>query len=124
MMTNDITKLKTKNWQHKLGTIGGIVSDLDDIDQCYKNIIEIKKGQIPLSPNLGTDIIDAIGENPDNASKITEAILLKELPLQEPRGEIISLSIALKDIEKLCVKIHFKSKLSNQERIKEYYVNR
>lgn len=120
----DIKKLKTKNWQHKIGSIGEIVSDLDDIEQCYQNIINISKGQIPLAPNLGTDILDAIGENPEDAAKITEAILLKELPLQEPRGEIISLSITLKDIEKLCVKIHFKSILTNEERTKEYYVNR
>ena len=34
----DIKDLKTKNWQHKKDTIGEVITDLDDIQQCYENI--------------------------------------------------------------------------------------
>ena len=112
----------TKNFQHKKGTIGEVVTDLDDIQQCYENIFALAKGDVPLAPNLGTDIILAVGENPDNAMKIIKTICYKELPLQEPRGEIISVKGSYDSNGKLKVKLHFRSKITQAERITEFYV--
>ena len=90
-MTADFTKINTNNWQHKAGTIGGIATDLEDVGQCYETIIGLTKGDVPYQPNLGANIIQAIGENPTDADRIVRALLLTELSKQEPRGRIKNL---------------------------------
>lgn len=90
-MATDITTINTNYWQHKAGTIGGIATDLDDVGQCYETIIGLTKGDVPHQPNLGANIIQAIGENPAEADRIVRALLLTELPKQEPRGKIKNL---------------------------------
>lgn len=118
-MTTDI---KTKNFQHKRNSVGEVVTDLDDIQQCYENILALTKGEVPLSPNLGTDILNAVGESPDNAMQIIKTIVLKELPQQEPRGEILSVSHSYNTNGRLKVKIHFRSKITQAERKADFYV--
>lgn len=117
-----MTDLTTRNYQHKRNTIGEIVTDLDDIEQCYETILALSKGEIPLAPNLGTDILNAVGESPDDAIKIIKTIVLKELPLQEPRGEVISVSHTYDTNGKLKIKIHFRSKITQAERTADFYV--
>ncbi|MGN0015431.1 MAG: hypothetical protein ACI37T_08450 [Candidatus Gastranaerophilaceae bacterium] len=114
--------INTKNFQHKRNTIGEVVTDLDDIQQCYENILSLTKGEVPLAPNLGTDIFNAVGENPDNAMQIIKTIVYKELPLQEPRGEILSVKHIYDTNGKLKVRIHFRSKITQAERTADFYV--
>ncbi len=83
-----MNNLNTNYWQHKAGTIGGIATDLEDIGQCYETIIGLNKGDVPYQPNLGANIIQAIGENPAETDRIVRALLMTELPKQEPRGKI------------------------------------
>lgn len=118
----NITDLKTKNFQHKRNTVGEIVTDLDDIQQCYENIFALTKGEVPLAPNLGADILEAIGKNPDEAMRIVKTIAFKELPKQEPRGEILSVKSSYDTNGKLKVKIHFRSKITQAERTAYFYV--
>lgn len=118
----DIKDLKTKNWQHKKDTIGEVITDLDDIQQCYENIFALSKGEVPLAPNIGTDIIEAIGENPDNADKIIKTIVYKEFPIQEPRAEVISVKTSCNANGKYKAQIHFRSKITQAERIADFYV--
>lgn len=118
----EITKLKTKHWQRKLNSIGEIVTDIDDIAQCYDIIFSTPKGSVPFLLNLGTDIIDAIGQNPEKAKQTITTILIKELPLQEPRAEVSDIKTNFNENGKLEVCVTFKSKLTNEERTKTYYV--
>ena len=117
-----MTDLTTKNYQHKKNTVGEVVTDLDDIEQCYETILSLTKGEVPLIPNLGTDILNAVGENPDEAMTIIKTIVLKELPVQEPRGEVISVKHTYDTNGKLKVIIHFRSKITQAERTADFYV--
>lgn len=118
----NMDKIKTKHWQKKLNSIGEIVTDIADIEQCYDTIFSTVKGSCPLLLNLGSDIINAIGQNPQKAEKIIKTILLKELPLQEPRAEVLDIRTKFNVDGKITVQVHFKCKLTNEERIKTYYV--
>ena len=118
----NITQIETPYWQKKRNTIGEIVTDLDDIEQCYNNIFNITKGEIPFKPNIGTNIIEAIGEKPNDAIQIIKTIILKEFPIQEPRGEITSIDATYDENGKIIVTVNFQSKLTKQERSKKYYV--
>ncbi len=107
MNTVDITTLNTNYWQHKAGTIGGIATDLEDVGQCYETIIGLTKGDVPHQPNLGANIIQAIGENPADADRIVRALLLTELLKQEPRGKIKNLGTDYNEKGQFFVKITY-----------------
>lgn len=107
-MAVDITTLNTNNWQHKAGTFGDIVTDLEDIGQCYETIIGLTKGDVPYQPNLGANIIQAIGENPVDADRIIRALLMTELPKQEPRGKIKKLETGYNAKGQLFVRITYR----------------
>ena len=119
----EITEITTQNWQKKRGTIGGIVTDLDDIEQCFDNIFNISKGEIPLQPNIGTNIIEAIGQKTDNALQIAKTLILKEFETQEPRAEVLSVKTSYDDNGKIEIFVTFQSKLTKEERSKKYYVD-
>lgn len=40
-------------WQPKLGSLGEVVTDLDDIAQCIRTILHTLKGSVALEPDLG-----------------------------------------------------------------------
>lgn len=118
----NIHEIETLYWQKKRNTIGEVVTDLDDIEQCYDNIINIVKGEIPFQPNIGTNIIEAIGQKPKDALQIIKTIIFKEFAIQEPRGKVISISAQYDESGKIEIYVVFQSKLTNEERGKKYYV--
>ena len=119
----EITEITTQNWQKKRGTVGEIVTDLDDIEQCYDNIFNISKGEVPLQPNIGSNILEAIGQKTDNALQIAKTLILKEFTTQEPRGEVVSISTSYNETGKIEIFVIFQSKLTKEERSKKYYVD-
>lgn len=120
-MVQDITKLNTKNWQHKRGTIGLVVQEIFDIKQCVDTIVSTPKGSVPFAPEFGCEQIEAIGENSIDAIDILRAIWLKEIPLQEPRCEITEITGDFDDNGDCFMTIYFKDKKSNiSEKIERY----
>ena len=122
-MIEDITLIKTKNWQHKRGTIGEIVTEIDDIAQCVTSIMEISKGSVPLCPELGTDVIQAIGENTEDAIEIATAIFSKEIPIQEPRCKLLDITGEKDDNGKIVMKPYIQSKATGETKKIERYIN-
>lgn len=122
-MIKDITKLKTKNRQHKRGTIGDIVTDIDDIAQCVTSIMELTKGSVPLCPELGTNVIEAIGENTENAIEIATAIFAKEIPIQEPRCKILDITAEKNENGKIKIKVYIQAKTTGETIKIERYIN-
>lgn len=118
----EITEITTQNWQKKRGTIGEIVTDLDDIEQCYDNIFNITKGEVPLQPNIGSNIIEAIGQKPKDALQIAKTLILKEFTIQEPRAEVVSITTSYNNLGEIIIFVTFQSKLTKEERSKKYYV--
>ena len=112
-----ITDLKTKHFQHKRNTVGELVTDLDDIAQCYENIFASIKGEVVLYPNFGTNIVEAIGQNQETAEKIIKACIKKDFELQEPRAEVVDVVVFHRN-EKTVINVSFKSKIDVKSEIK------
>lgn len=85
-MTENIYNLNTKNWQHKIGTIGELVTDTDDILQCYETIFKTQKGTVVCNPNLGWDFISYLAKPLNTIKNKMEVTLLQALNQQEPRA--------------------------------------
>ena len=122
-MSKDITKINSKNWQHKRGSIGDIAIDNEDIKQCINSIFETAKGEVPLNPEAGTNLIDAIDETPEDAIEIAIKTAYKEIPRQEPRCEILQVSPE-KDVKTGSIKltVWFKNKKTNITDKTEVYI--
>ena len=121
-MTTDITKINTRKWQHKRNTLGEIIQGTDDIRQCIQTILQVVKGSIPFMPELGTDIIEAIGENTEDAIDIGIAIITKEIPLQEPRAEVLDVTGDKEENGTTHFVIYFKDKTTNLTDTTEVWV--
>ncbi len=85
-MTDNINKLNTKNWQHRLGSVGEVVTDADDVSQCYEVIFKTQIGSVPFNPNLGWDILAYLGRPINEVEGKMRTDLLSALNLQEPRA--------------------------------------
>lgn len=51
-----IADLQTVNWQLKVGELGDVVEDADEIDQAINNILMTPRGSAPLRPDFGSDL--------------------------------------------------------------------
>lgn len=112
----------TEQWQHKRGTFGEIITGNDDICQCIQTILQTPKGSIPFMPELGTDIIQAIGESAEDAADIGIAIITKELPKQEPRIKIIDVTGEKNQNGQIKFSIYWKNKTTNLTEKTEVYI--
>lgn len=51
-----IAALQTVNWQPKLGELGAVVEDVDDVNQCIRAILTTPLGSVPLAPDFGSNV--------------------------------------------------------------------
>ncbi len=122
-MSKDITNIHSKNWQHKRGSIGDIAINNEDIKQCINSIFATSKGEVPLNPEAGTNIIEAIDENPEDAAEIAIKTAYKEIPRQEPRCEILQTVPEINiNTGELKLTIYFKNKKTNITDKTEVYI--
>lgn len=85
-MIKNIYKLNTKHWQHKVGTIGELATDADDILQCYEVIFKTPRGSVVLNPNLGWDVIQYLGKPLNLVESKMRPALMQAFIIQEPRA--------------------------------------
>ena len=52
----NINEINSSYWQPKYQSIGEIVVDIDDINQCISTILTTRKGSVPHNPEFGSDI--------------------------------------------------------------------
>lgn len=121
---DNINEITTNNWQRKANTIGEIVTENEDIEQCFSTILNTVKGECPLQPNIGSNLLDAIGESPQNASQIIKTIIYKEFPIQEPRAKIISVKTYLDDEDnfKMIAEVKWQNVRTKEEKISKYKI--
>lgn len=112
----------TEQWQHKRNTLGEIIKGSDDIRQCIHTILQTPKCSIPFMPELGTDIFQAVGENTEDAIDIGIAIITKEIPIQEPRAEIIDVTGSKDTNGQIKFSIYWKNKITNLTEKTEVYI--
>ena len=119
----NIVQIQTKNWQKARNTIGGIVTETEDIRQCINTICSVRKGKIPYMPEFGTDIADAVGENSDDAIDIIASVLKREIPVQEPRCEITEVTGVKDSNGVIKMTVYFKAKMTGITDKEEIYIN-
>lgn len=109
----NIYKLNTTHWSHKLGTIGEIVKDIDDIKQCYSVIFATQKGSVLLNPNLGWNIRKYFGQPLNIVGKEMRTELLKELNYQEQRAKVQDVFLFYDQVDKGKLKARIKFQYFN-----------
>jgi phage baseplate assembly protein W len=87
----DVRSIRSVNWQLQLDTFGGIVEDLDDINQCILTILTTPKGSDPLRPEFAMDVMAYVDKPMDVAIPTLVAQAVEALRLWEPRISLISL---------------------------------
>lgn len=86
-----------ENWQHKINTIGEIVTDAEDVGQCLETIATTQKGSVPHNPNLGWDFMKYQDKPVNIVTPKMKLELSNAFKTQEPRAEINSLEFSYKD---------------------------
>lgn len=85
--------IQSVHWQPKLGEIGDIVTDIADIDQCIRLILETPKGSDPHRPDFGSDLHQYI-DWPQN--RITPHLVRETfhaIRAWEPRIEVVRVKV-------------------------------
>lgn len=121
MTQKNIYKLNTKNWQHKLGTIGDIATDADDVLQCYEVIFRTPIGSCVLNPNLGWNVLEYLGKPLNLVESKMRPALMRALTQQEPRASVDLISFSYESAEDfanghLTVEITYTIKLTGETR--------
>lgn len=108
-MIKNIYKISTKNWQHKLNSFGEIVTEREDIEQCYAVIFKTLKGSVVLNPNLGWNFLDYLDKPINLVEAKMRTALLKELNYQEPRAKVTGALFSYENAKngKLSVKVTY-----------------
>jgi phage baseplate assembly protein W len=105
-MTN-VLEIQAQNFQHKLGTIGEVVENYEDIEQCYETILTTLKGTIPFDPTFGYDLIDLIDKPVDKVISFHKTNIQTELNRQEPRATVVLVDITPVEVGSLEISIQY-----------------
>jgi phage baseplate assembly protein W len=91
----NIKTITSKNWQPKLGAIGEVVENIDDINQCIEIIITTPKGSDPHRPEFGSNIHEYIDYPVNEAipNIIREAI--DAILMWEPRVTVSGIQVEI-----------------------------
>lgn len=88
-------------------------TDFDAIKQSIKNLLFTKKGDIPFSPNKGSDIYDMLFEQLDQITVIRlEHAIANTINTYEPRVKILGL-VVTDNPDNMSVKINLRLKIVN-----------
>lgn len=121
MIVKDIYKLNTPNWQHKLNTVGEIVSELEDVGQCIEAICTTQKGSVVHNPDLGTNVFDLQDEPVITVQPKIRKILIDDITSQEPRAEVNDIQFNTEESQhgRLIVRIKYSLKTTGESAQKD-----
>lgn len=105
----DITNIKvinTEHWQHKRGTIGDVVTDTEDIEQCLETICTTAKGTVVHNPNIGLPIMEYLDKPLNIIAPQLKLMIKEELQYQEPRIKIDTVTLQANEDGLLNIKIN------------------
>lgn len=121
-MVDNVYKLNTRNWQHCIGSVGEVVTDEADVEQCYEVIFSTQVGTVPFNPNLGWDILQFHGQPIIQVEGKMRTALLTALNKQEPRAVAQSVNFDYDEADNghLIAEIDFVMKSTGETRRKVY----
>ena len=82
------TYLAVPFWQPRLGSLGQVVTGLDDIGQCIATILGTVKGQVPHRPDFGLDVLGYIDQPFPKVKPRIVRDILKAIQTYEPRAKV------------------------------------
>lgn len=90
------------HWQPRIGrngadTLGVIVTDLDDVEQCINTIVLTEKGSIPTQPEKCTQLMPYIDRRPDFAIPNISREIFDAIRIWEPRVIVERVTITQED---------------------------
>jgi len=100
-----LTPLPFVYWSPKLGEVGEIVSDTEDINQCIRIILTTRKGTVPHRPEFGSNLQDYIDWPIDRARPHIIRESLGAIERWEPRVRVKQVSVLPGGIGQLRVQV-------------------
>lgn len=87
-----LADIRLADWSLELGTIGGVVQGIADVEQCLGIIVTTPRGSDPLRPTFGSDIWRYIDFPIDVALPAIVRELTSAITTWEPRVNLISVT--------------------------------
>jgi len=87
-----LADITSADWSLELGTIGGVVQGIADVEQCLGIIVTTPRGSDPLRPTFGADIWRYIDFPIDLALPAIVRELTSAITTWEPRVNLISVT--------------------------------
>ncbi len=87
-----LADITSADWSLELGTIGGVVQGIADVEQCLGIIVTTPRGSDPLRPKFGADIWRYIDFPIDEALPAIVSELTSAITMWEPRVNLISVT--------------------------------
>jgi phage baseplate assembly protein W len=87
-----LADITSADWSLELGTIGGVVQGIADVEQCLGIIVTTPRGSDPLRPTFGADIWRYIDFPIDVALPAIARELTSAIMTWEPRVNLISVT--------------------------------
>lgn len=94
-----LSDIQSADWSPLLGEFGGVVEDLDDIDQCIRIILGTFKGSDPLRPLFGCDAWRWLDAPVDVALPNVVREVYAAIGMWEPRAEVVGVTLTPGDDE-------------------------
>ncbi|NJD38457.1 MAG: baseplate protein [Geobacter sp.] len=94
-MTTALTDITATDWSPRLGEIGQVVTDLDDISQCIRIILETPTGSRAHEPLFGSDLWRYVDYPVREAIPHVIREAIDAITLWEPRAMLISVKPVL-----------------------------
>ena len=87
-----LADITSADWSLELGTLGGVVQGIADVEQCLGIIVTTPRGSDPLRPTFGADIWRYIDFPIDEALPAIVSELTSAITMWEPRVNLISVT--------------------------------
>lgn len=111
-----VLDITVADWQPKLGEIGEVVVDIDDIDQCIRTILVTQKGSVAHEPDFGSDLWRYIDWPIDQARPHVVREILDAIARWEPRIEVLAVTFGPGDeLGTALIEISRRRRLSNAQ---------
>lgn len=102
-----ITDITATDWSPKLGDIGNVVEDLDDINQCIRIILNTPKGSRAHEPLFGSDLWRYIDYPSNEAIPHIVREAIDAITIWEPRVKLVKVATKV-DMAQITLQIEWK----------------
>lgn len=81
-------------WQPRLGSLGDVVTALEDIAQCIATILGTVKGQVPHRPDFGLDPMAYVDMPFNRVKPRIVRDILQAIARDEPRATVVKVTVS------------------------------